>query len=92
MLTTLDEGATLGFDAGTYVCEGLIDMLCPSDFLWLDPHLPVGDFARLTGGSNVQLLPSLHASAGTSAAFATTENLRAIAHSYYGRGPRRVFQ
>lgn len=84
--TTLGECQSLGFDVPTYVREGLVDFVCPSDFLFVDPHLPVVDYARIVRGSKVKLLPSLHASPGRSAGPATTENLRAIAHSYYAQG------
>jgi len=84
--STLGECQSLGFDVPTYVREGLVDFVCPSDFLFVDPHLPVADYARIVRGSKVKLLPSLHAPSGRSAGDATTENLRAIAHSYYAQG------
>jgi len=83
---TLDECHHLGYDPATYIREGLIDILCPSDFLFLDPHMPVREFAGLTKDSGVLLLPSLHASPGWHCGYARTENERALAHSYYQQG------
>jgi len=83
---TLDECGDLGFDVATYVKEGLIDILCPSDFLFLDPRMDVTAFVSITRGSNVLLMPSLHASPGWACGYASRENLRAVAHSYYQQG------
>jgi len=83
---TLDECGSLGYDPATYIREGLIDILCPSDFLFLDPHMPVREFAGMTQGTPVLLLPSLHASPGWQCGYAATEHERALAHSYYQQG------
>ena len=64
----------------------MIDILCPSDFIVLDPHLELAPFVKLTRGTRVQLLPSLHAPTGFKSGLPSTENVRAVAHSYYEQG------
>jgi len=83
---TLTECRSLGFDVAAYVREGLIDILCPSDFIRLDPRMRLDEFTQLTRGSKVALLPSLHPHAGEKAGHASASNLRAAAHSYYEQG------
>jgi hypothetical protein len=83
---TLEECDTWGFDVATYAREGLIDILCPSDFMVLDPHMELDPFLRFTRGTKVMLLPSLHAPTGDKSGLASTEIFRAVAHSYYEQG------
>jgi hypothetical protein len=83
---TLDECENAGFDVAAYVRDGLTDILSPSDFMFLDPGMPVGQFSQLTRGSKVLLLPSVHPLAGRKAGYPSPENLRAVAHSYYVQG------
>ncbi|MFN0168572.1 MAG: family 10 glycosylhydrolase [Bryobacteraceae bacterium] len=84
--STLEECAASGYDVEAYVREGLIDILCPSDFIVLDPHLRVDPFLKITGGTKILTLPSLHAPTGFKSGIPATENIRAVAHSYYRQG------
>ncbi len=83
---TLAECHTVGFDVQTYVRDGLIDILCPSDMQILDPRMPVSEFKPVTQGSKVLLLPSLHGVSGYKSGNVSTENYRAVGHSYYRQG------
>jgi hypothetical protein len=83
---TLEECETLGFDVATYVREGLIDILCPSDFLFTDPYMALEPYKKITQGTKVLLLPTIHSQSGWEAGYPATENYRAVAHDYYEQG------
>ena len=83
---TLEECDDLGYDVAAYARDELIDILCPSDFICSDPHMRVDTYKRLTKGTKILLLPSLHSPAGMKAGLLTTEHIRALAHSYYEQG------
>ena len=83
---TLAECGPHGYDVVTYCREGLVDILCPTDFILNDPHLPVEQFSELTKGTGILLMPTLHAPAGWNTGWSSTDNLRSLAHSYYAQG------
>jgi hypothetical protein len=56
----LGECEYLGFDLATWIQEGLIDYVVPSDFMHTDTNLRTEDFVRLTEGTDCQVYPAIH--------------------------------
>ena len=76
-----------GFDAATWVREGLVDLLCPSDFHMMDFKGEVAEYAAMTAGSGTLLVPSLDRCLGQrNAGRADATRTRACMHSYYRQG------
>jgi len=83
----IEECERLGFDVGVYIKEGIADIVCPSDFFFLDPKAQIAEFAALARGTDVRIMPSLHPRRGQEdKGFPTLEQKRACAHSCYRQG------
>ena len=57
---TLEECHDLGFDVATWIKEGLVDDVCPSDFFFTDFNIRTEDFVKLAEGTNCKVYPSIH--------------------------------
>ena len=85
---TFNECERLGYDVATWIKEGLVDNVIPSDFFHTDLNAEVGEFVRLTKGTNCRIYPSIHPliSRLNSEALMNLSNYRAAAHSFYAAG------
>ncbi|HCN06605.1 MAG TPA: hypothetical protein DIT01_01640 [Lentisphaeria bacterium] len=59
---SLDECANLGYDIATWIKDGLVDYICPTDFYFTDPNTPIDDFVNLTEGTACKIYPGIHPS------------------------------
>jgi len=50
----------LGFDLATWIKEGLVDYVVPSDFMHSDMNMRTDDFANLAKGTNCKIYPAIH--------------------------------
>ncbi|MBT3343003.1 MAG: hypothetical protein HN712_08905 [Gemmatimonadetes bacterium] len=57
---SLAECAGLGLDPATWIQEGWVDYVAPSDFMWLDYGTRVEDFAALCEGTDCGVYPCLN--------------------------------
>lgn len=57
---TIEECHKLGYEIETWIKEGLIDYICPSDFWSIDFNMRTEDFTSLTKGTNCKVYPSIH--------------------------------
>ena len=85
---TLEECRALGFDVATWVKQGLVDYLVPSDFFCTDLNTPVEDFVALTKGTLCRVYPAIHPLIGRGYELGLMESThyRAAAHNFYARG------
>ena len=56
----IEECTHLGFDLKTWIKEGLVDYVVPSDFMHTDTNMKTEDFVRLTEGTDCKVYPALH--------------------------------
>lgn len=56
----LREAEELGCDLNAWIGEGLVDYICPSDFMYTDFNAPYEEFTELAGASGCTIYPSLH--------------------------------
>ena len=56
---TMVECTNLGFDVETWIKDGLIDYVCPSDFWATDFVARTEEFSQLTKGTNCKVYPSV---------------------------------
>ncbi|MAE64548.1 MAG: hypothetical protein CMJ18_09790 [Phycisphaeraceae bacterium] len=88
---TLDECANLGYDVATWIGEGLVDYVCPTDFYHLDFNAPIEQFTALTEGTPCEVYPGIHPSlAWDGQRLPGIEEYRAVARNYYDRGAHGV--
>ena len=57
---TLGECHDLGLDVPTWIREGIVDLVCPSDWGSCDFDAPYEEFARLTRKGDCRLFPMVH--------------------------------
>ncbi len=57
---TLAECRKLGFDIKTWIGEGLVDAVCPSDFFFADFNIAVEKYVALCRGTNCKVYPTIH--------------------------------
>lgn len=57
---SLAECPGLGLDPATWIREGWVDFVAPSDFMWLDYGTRVEDFAELCEGTDCGVYPCLN--------------------------------
>ena len=84
---TFGECHRLGFDIRTWVRDGLLDYICPSDFFHSDFNMAVDQYVKLCEGTDCQVFPAIHPLIQVNhPANITPPNYRALAHSYYAAG------
>ncbi len=57
---TLEESDYLGFDLATWIRQGWVDAVIPSDFFFTDLNTPVEAFVRLAEGTACRVYPAIH--------------------------------
>ncbi len=50
----------LGFDLATWIREGLVDYVAPSDFMHIDMNMRTDDFLNLAKGTRCKIYPAIH--------------------------------
>ena len=86
---TLAECDHLGFDLATWIKEGLVDYVVPSDFLWIDFNIKVEEFVKLAEGTDCKVYPAVHASTtggSNGGTIVSLANYRAAARNFYAYG------
>ena len=88
---TIQECDYLGFDLATWIREGLVDYVVPSDFMHTDTNMKTEDFVNLAKGTACKIYPAIHNRIGMDEPnehyrLMTLENLRAAAQNYYRFG------
>ena len=88
----LDECLTFGFDVATWITDGLIDSVTPTDASYCDFHARYReDFGALTCDRPCMLYPAIHpihdrAIQNFAQGIMTLDHYRALAHSLYAQG------
>ena len=57
---SLEECDYLGFDVATWIKEGLVDFVVPSDFMHIDMNTKTEEFVNLTEGTQCEIYPAIH--------------------------------
>jgi len=85
---TLKECDALGYDVATWVKQGLIDYLAPSDFNLTDFNAKYEEFAALTRQSDCMLFPTVNPRTFrmNSDRLMSKENYRAVSKNLYAAG------
>ena len=85
---TLDECHALGYDVPTWVRDGLVDYVAPSDFFFTDFNERFEAFAALTQGTPCMLYPTVHPMLciGNDTQLALPQNYRAAVRNLYAAG------
>ncbi len=84
---TVEATEEMGIDVKTWIAEGFLDYLIPSDFYYTDFNMPVETFKELTRGTKCALYPSVHTMRSSDDTRPLTEaHLRAAAHNFYSGG------
>ncbi|MBQ16936.1 MAG: hypothetical protein CMJ65_07400 [Planctomycetaceae bacterium] len=85
---TLAECGALGYDIATWVREGLVDYIAPSDFFFTNFNARFEEFAALTRSSHCMLFPTVHPKTcwQDQDHFMSPENYRAAARNLYAAG------
>ena len=88
---TLEECEYLGLDVATWIKEGLVDYVVPSDFMHTDTNMKTEDFVKLAKGSNCKVYPAIHNRISLDGPnehyrLMTLANMRAAAQNFYGFG------
>jgi len=85
---TVAECRALGYDISTWVKEGLVDYIAPSDFFFTSFNARFEDFAALTRSSKCMLYPTVHPKTcwQDQDHFMTLENYRAAVRNQYAAG------
>lgn len=85
--TTLDECRHFGFDLPTWVGEGLVDYVAPTDYHYTDFNMNVEEFARIVRGTDTCFLyPAIQADVPGNCAVMSLDNYRAAVRNYYESG------
>ena len=84
----LKECEYLGFDVATWIKEGLVDYVTPSDFLYTDVNARTEDFVKLAKGTDCKIYPANHPDIceGTRARRIDIPNYLAAAKNFYAFG------
>jgi hypothetical protein len=88
---SIKECDYLGFDLATWVKEGLVDYVVPSDFFHSDTNMKTEDFVKLATGTNCKIYPAIHPMISMDGPnehyrLMNLANYRAAAQNYYGFG------
>jgi len=85
---TLQECDYLGFDVATWIKEGLVDYVVPSDFFYTDFNARTEDFVKLAEGTNCKIYPAIHPiiCEGDDVRINGLTNYRAAARNFYAYG------
>ncbi len=85
--TTLDECRHFGFDLPTWVGEGLVDYVAPTDYHYTNFNMKVEEFARIVRGTeSCFLYPAIQADVPGNCAVMSLDNYRAAVRNYYESG------
>ena len=87
----INECDYLGFDLATWIKEGLVDYVVPSDFFHSDTNMKTEDFVKLAAGTNCKIYPAIHPMISMDGPnehyrLMQLENYRAAAQNFYGFG------
>jgi hypothetical protein len=85
----------LGFDLASWIKEGLIDYVVPSDFMHVDMNMKTDDFVKLVEGTNCKVYPAIHNRISMDGPnehyrLMNLANFRAAAQNFYGFGAHGV--
>ena len=85
----------LGFDIATWIKEGLVDYVVPSDFFHSDVNMKTDDFVKLAKGTKCRIYPAIHPMISMDGPnehyrLMNLTNYRAAAKNYYGFGAHGV--
>ena len=88
---SVEECEHLGFDLATWIEEGLVDYVVPSDFMHTDTNMKTEEFVKLAKGANCKIYPAIHNRISMDGPnehyrLMTLENFRAAAQNFYGFG------
>lgn len=92
---SLEECEYLGFDLATWIREGLIDYVVPSDFMHTDTNMKTEDFVKLAKGTDCKIYPALHNRISFDGPnehyrLMTLANFRAAAQNFYAFGANGI--
>jgi len=87
----ISECDYLGFDLATWIKEGLVDYVVPSDFFHSDSNMKTEDFVKLAQGTDCKIYPAIHPMISMDGPnehyrLMTPANYRAAAQNFYGFG------
>ena len=88
---SIEECDYLGFDVATWIKEGLVDYVVPSDFMHIDMNMKTDDFVKLAEGTDCEIYPAIHNRISMDEPnehyrLANLANMRAAAQNFYGFG------
>jgi hypothetical protein len=88
---TIAECDYLGFDVATWIKEGLVDFVVPSDFMHSDTNMRIEDFVKLAEGTSCKIYPAIHNRISMDGPnehyrLMNLANMRAAAQNFYGFG------
>ena len=88
---SIEECDYLGFDVATWIKEGLVDYVVPSDFMHIDMNMKTDDFVKLAEGTDCEIYPAIHNRISFDEPnehyrLANLPNMRAAAQNFYGFG------
>ena len=85
---TLEECDYLGFDVETWIKEGLVDYVVPSDFFYTDFNAKTEDFVKLAEGTDCKIYPAIHPviCQGNEPGIMDGASYRAAAQNFYAFG------
>ena len=88
---SIEECDHLGFDLATWIKEGLVDFVVPSDFMHIDMNMRTDDFVKLTKGASCKIYPAIHNRISMDGPnehyrLMNLANFRAAAQNFYGFG------
>jgi hypothetical protein len=92
---SLKECEYLGFDLATWIKEGLVDYVVPSDFFHSDTNMKTEDFVKLTEGTSCEIYPAIHPMISMDGPnehyrLMSLTNYRAAAQNYYAFGAHGI--
>jgi len=87
----IEECDYLGFDLATWIKEGLVDYVVPSDFFHSDTNMKTEDFVKLAAGTDCKIYPAIHPMISMDGPnehyrLMSLPNFRAAAQNFYGFG------
>ncbi len=88
---SIGECDHLGFDLATWIKEGLVDYVVPSDFMHIDMNMKTDDFVKLANGTSCKIYPAIHNRISMDGPnehyrLMNLANFRAAAQNFYGFG------
>jgi len=91
----IGECEHLGFDIATWINEGLVDYVVPSEFFHTDTNMKTEDFVKLTEGTDCKVYPAIHNQISMDAPnehykLMTQANFRAAAQNFYAFGAHGI--